>query len=107
MIDIKDVREIALSFLNCEEKPHFDSTSFRVNKKIFASVEIDKNRACLKFSLNDQETLCLIDKSLIYAVDNYWGKFGWTYIDLNNIKKKQFKDLILSAYNEVLNNTKK
>jgi predicted DNA-binding protein (MmcQ/YjbR family) len=106
MIDTEIFREFALSFAETTEQPHFDATSFRVNGKIFASLEIDKLKACLKFSLNDQQQFCTFDKA-IYPVDNHWGKSGWTYIDIDKIREDLLVDALTSAYKEVSKSKKK
>lgn len=100
MIDTETFRQLALSFANTVEKPHFDSTSFRVNGKIFASLEIDKAKACLKFSPDEQQEFCSFDKA-IYPVDNHWGKSGWTYIDINKISEDLLADALSCAYKQV------
>jgi hypothetical protein len=66
-----------LSFANVEEKPHFESTSFRIINKIFASLEIKKLKVCLKFSIGNQTYFSKID-SAIYPVD----KLGKKWLDL-------------------------
>ncbi len=108
MVDTETFRQFALSFADTAELPHFDATSFRVNGKIFASLEIDKQKACLKFSLDDQQQFCSFDKA-IYPVDNHWGKSGWTYIDINKIREDLLFDALTSAYKGVSQskNTKK
>jgi predicted DNA-binding protein (MmcQ/YjbR family) len=73
---------------------------FRVNGKIFASLEIEKQKACLKFSLDDQEQFCSFEKA-IYPVDNHWGKSGWTYINIDKIREDLIVDALSSAYKEV------
>lgn len=100
MIDTETFRQFALSFAETTEQPHFDATSFRVNGKIFASLEIDKQKACLKLSIDDQEQFCSFDKA-IYPVDNKWGKSGWTHIDINKIREDLLVDALTSAYKEV------
>ncbi len=43
MVSIKAAREIALSFDEVTEEPHFEKASFRVKKKIYATLnEKDK-----------------------------------------------------------------
>jgi predicted DNA-binding protein (MmcQ/YjbR family) len=106
MVDIETFRQIALSFADTNEHSHFDATSFRVNGKIFASVEIDKQKACLKFSIPTQEQFCSFDKA-IYAVDNHWGKSGWTFIDIDKIREELLFCALSSAYQEVLNSKSK
>jgi hypothetical protein len=100
MINEENFREFALSFENVEEKPHFEATSFRINGKIFASLEIEKLKACLKFSLENQNYFTNIDKA-IYPVDNYWGKSGWTYVEIKNIREELLIEALENAYKEV------
>ena len=42
MVSIDTFRKLALSFPEATEEPHFEKTSFRVKKKIFATYD-DKN----------------------------------------------------------------
>lgn len=39
MVSIETFRELAMSFPNATEEPHFEKTSFRVNKKIFGTFD--------------------------------------------------------------------
>ena len=98
MISLKHFRELALSFAEVTEQPHFEKASFRVKKKIFVTLDEAKNIACVKLSETDQSVYCLIDKTLIWPVPNKWGKQGWTLIDLRKIKKDLLKDALTSAY---------
>ena len=100
MVDIETFRQFALSFADTNEQSHFDAISFRVKNRIFASLEIDKQRACLKFSLDDQQQFCSFDKD-IYPVDNHWGKSGWTYINIDKIREDLLVDALTSAFKEV------
>ena len=40
MISVAKFKKIILSFSNVTEEPHFENTSFRVNKKIIATLNI-------------------------------------------------------------------
>ncbi len=101
MIDIEKFRALALSFENAEENPHFSAPSFRINGKIFASLEIEKAKACLKLNVEDQTEFCTFDKA-IYPVDNHWGKSGWTYINVNRIREELLIEILATAYKTVL-----
>lgn len=59
MISAQTVRKLALRFEQVEELPHFDKTSFRVKKKIFATLNEKQQRATLKLSENDQSIFSL------------------------------------------------
>jgi hypothetical protein len=54
-----------------------------VQKKIFANYTSVKNRACIKLSDKNQDVFCSANKTIINAVDNKWGKKGWTLIELS------------------------
>ena len=101
MIDIATARKLALSFEGAMELPHFELTSFRINKKIFATLDIKKKRVCLLLSLIDQSVFCEFDKSIIYPVPNKWGKKGATYVELQKVPKDIFRDALTTAYRRV------
>ncbi len=92
------LKQIALSFPETTEEPHFENTSFRVKKKIFATYDHSHNRACLKFSEIDQSVFSCIDKNIIYPVPNKWGKQGWTFVQLENLEKEILVDALTTAY---------
>lgn len=98
MVSIETFRKIALSFPATTEAAHFDITSFRVNKKIFATLNIKEGRATLKLSAQDQDLFCLYDKNVMYPVPGKWGNHGWTHISLKGIKKAMCTDAIATAY---------
>lgn len=100
MVAINTFRKLALSFPESIELPHFEKTSFRVKKKIFATLS-ENERACLKFSEIDQSAFCSFDKTIIYPVPNKWGKQGWTFIELRKVKRDMLIDALTTAYCEV------
>jgi len=107
MLSIKKFRQIALSFPGTEELPHFEKTSFRVKKKIFATLDEMHQKATLKFSAVDQSVFCLIDQSAIYPVPNKWGKQGWTIFELTKVNGAMMKDALATAYNTIATNSAK
>ena len=104
MVDEKTFRKMALLFPEVTEQSHFEKTSFRVGKKIFATFDVPNKQACLKLSEADQDVFSTYDKSVIFPVPNKWGKLGWTNINLVKIPKKMLKDALSTAYCEVAPN---
>ncbi|MBF4473647.1 MmcQ/YjbR family DNA-binding protein [Flavobacterium sp. HJJ] len=100
MITIETLRKLALSFPEATEEPHFEKTSFRVKKKIFATYDEKLKRACIKLSEIDQNVFSSADKSIIYPLENKWGKQGWTLIEMEKINKDLFIDALTTAYCE-------
>ncbi len=101
MILFPELRELALSFPNTIEAPHFEKTSFRVKGKIFATYDFKHHRATVKLSLSDQDLFGLHDKSTIYPVPNAWGSKGWTYVELKTVRKEVLEHIITAAYDQV------
>ncbi len=98
MITEKEVKKLALAFEEAEQQPHFEKQSFRVKKKIFATLDIKLNRAVLKLSAIDQSVFSSDKNKAIYPVDNAWGKQGWTIVELKKVRKDVFKDALTSSY---------
>jgi hypothetical protein len=101
MIDMGTLRQIALSLPEATEEPHFEKTSFRVNKKIFATAVPEHNRATVKLSPADQDIFCTFDSTVIYPVPNKWGQQGWTHINLQSVKEEMLTEILKAAYCEI------
>ncbi len=104
MVNIETFKQYALSFPGAVEQPHFKKTSFRVNKKIFSTLDIIKKLGVLKLSEIDQSVFCSYDTSVIYPVPGTWGKQGWTVFDLSKIKKSMLLDALKLSYKSVAPN---
>lgn len=98
MVSIETFRQLALSFPGAIELPHFELTSFRVKKKIFATWHQKDNRAMLKLPLVDQSVFCSYDNTIFFPVPGSWGTNGATFVDLKKVKKNIFKDVLKIAY---------
>lgn len=97
MVSIPNFRKLALSFPDAEEQPHFHLASFRVKKKIFATLWEKENRAMLKLSLVDQSVFCTCH-DVFYPVPGAWGAKGATFVDLGKVRTDMFKDALEAAY---------
>lgn len=98
MVTIHTFRKLALSFPEVTEEPHFEKLSFRVKNKIFATYDGLNKRACVKLTEIDQDVFSSGDRTIIFPVDNKWGKQGWTGIEMNKVHKDLFIDLLMTAY---------
>jgi len=101
MVSVNTFRKLALSFPGVTEQPHFEKTSFRVKKKIFATLSQAEKKAVLKLPEIDQSVFCSFDKTIIYPVAGGWGKQGWTVVELSKVKLGMLKDALSVAYNTV------
>jgi hypothetical protein len=79
MITIEEFRQRALSFPEAVELPHFERASFRVRKKIFATLAVDKRIGTLMLTPEDQSVFCSMSAGSVYPVPGKWGK-TWSYV---------------------------
>ena len=101
MVSIADFRAMALGFPEAVEAPHFERTSFRFRKKIFATLSVKDKIACLMLSPLDQSVFCAFDREIMYPVPNKWGLQGATFVDLSLVKKAMLKDALTMAYSKL------
>ena len=101
MVDVESFRKLALSFPDAREAPHFEKTSFRFKKKIFATLAVKEKRVVLKLTLEDQSVFTAFDNSIFYPVPNKWGRQGWTTIELKLVRQDVCIDAVGQAYGAV------
>jgi hypothetical protein len=101
MVKIGDFRKMALALPDAVELPHFHLASFRVRKKIFATLWQKENRAMLKLTPVSQSVFCAYDKAIFFPVPGAWGKQGATFVELAKVRKDMFRDALKTAYEEV------
>ena len=88
----------ALAFPEAEEAPHFEKTSFRVRKKIFATMAPEKAEAVVKLTPLDQSVFCGNAPEVVQPVKGKWGEQGWTTIKLEQAGPSLVTDLLACAY---------
>lgn len=98
MVTPEELRQWSLALPDAVELPHFEKASFRVNKKIFATLDIANNRACLMLLPEDQSVFAVYDKAVIYPVPNKWGLAGATFVELSTVPPDLLKDALTVAY---------
>ncbi len=108
MVSIETFKQIALSFEGTEAKPHFNRTAFKVTgKRIFATLLEEEETANIVLSITDEQIYCSFDKKAVYPVPNKWGLHGWTTFELSKVTVELISDALLTAYNDVINKSKK
>jgi hypothetical protein len=95
-------RKLALSLPEAHEAPHFYRTSFRVGKKIFATMVPDGSEAMVRV-----RPLKRIHDLLSDHPDAFFDYGGWTWrngalgIHLRSADAKLLKELIVEAWQSV------
>lgn len=98
MVDVETFRELALAFPEATEEPHFEKVSFRVGKKIFATLDLEKQTAVLKLTEEDQAKFLEMNDAVIYPVKGAWGKQGWTVVELSKVEPAVFQQALKTAF---------
>lgn len=98
MPSLLEFNALAISLPEVSVEPHFEKASFRVKKKIFATLNEKENRATLKFTPEEQEMFCKINPESIFPVPNKWGKMGWTHLNYENLNEEIVLGLLKAAY---------
>lgn len=101
MSTFRFLQKLALSLPEAIEAVHFEKTSFRVRKKIFATYDPKTKLACFKLSLVDQNVFSSINKEAIYPVPGKWGTHGYTYFRIAMLGNQLLSDALLTSYCEV------
>ncbi|RYE50827.1 MAG: MmcQ/YjbR family DNA-binding protein [Hyphomicrobiales bacterium] len=77
MADSESFARIALALPGATSGPHSDRTAFKA-KRTFATLAADGLSANLKFTPDEQEFKCQLAPEVFQAIDNGWGRQGWT-----------------------------
>jgi len=97
-MDISTFRAHCLLFDEAVEMPHFEKTSFRVNKKIFATLDLLHHRATFKLSAIDQSVFCDYKPDKIKPASGAWGRQGWTIFEITDLTDEMVIDALTLSY---------
>ena len=99
MITEKHVRQLALALPEAVELPHWGNPSFRVRKRIFATLREYEGLAVLKIAADDHEVLMQAMPDTF--VTNAWSQQGWIGVRMDTIDTDIFGGLIEGAWSRV------
>ena len=95
-----DVRRIALSLPEAEERSHFDKPDFRVRDKIFASLP-PGGKAVVKLTPEQQQIMCGAEPAVFQPVGGGWGRQGWTEVMLAAVDEVTLTSALTTAWRNV------
>lgn len=91
-------RDLALSFENVVEAPNANKNSFKVDDKIFITIDNSNLKAVFRLTPKDQNKFSDLDPSAIYPAQAGWGKQGWTIFELSFIEPEILQDALTKSY---------
>lgn len=77
-----DFRGMALALEGADERAHMGHPDFRVNGRIFASLQADERRAMVKVTPDEQAALIEQAAAAFTPASGAWGRQGCTMVDL-------------------------
>lgn len=97
-MSLEEFAEMALSFPETIQASHFNTTDFRVNGKIFATLRPEKLRGVLLLTREDQSLLCETSRDMFEPVPGRWGEKGSTYVVLDSADPDAVRNAIAIAW---------
>jgi hypothetical protein len=94
-------RQIALSLDGTTEAAHFDRQAFKV-KRIYATLAADGKSANLKLTPDEQEFKTMLAPEAFRAIDNAWGRQGWTTAYLDKLGETELRAALEMAHAHAL-----
>jgi hypothetical protein len=97
MATAADFRKLALALEGTIEAPHFERTAFKV-VRIYASLPPDGKTANLLFTPDEQALKCAVAPDGFAAIDNAWGRQGWTRATLARLSRAELEAALRMAW---------
>jgi hypothetical protein len=96
------LRQLALSLPEAHEAPHFERTSFRVGKKIFATMTPDGSEAMVKLaSPDDVEGLLSSEPSVFFSYGTWTVRNGALGVRLAKVRPAMMRELVTGAWRSI------
>ena len=92
-----DLRRLALAFPGVAEKPHFDRRAFYL-ARTFVTLAGDGETANIKFTPEEQAFKAELYPDAIVALDNGWGRQGWTMLVLDKLSEDELRACLDMAF---------
>lgn len=96
-----DVRRLALALPEAYEADHHGMPSFRVNKKIFATLRHAEAKMMVKLDPEDQHNLSEGHRGVVEPVPGYWGRGGSTFVWFDQCDEALVESLLRLAWSGV------
>ncbi len=98
----KAFQRFALSLPLAREEPHFERTSFRVGKKIFATMTPDGEEAMVRVSPPDLvRSLLSTDEHVFFSYGTWTTKNGSLGVRLGKAEGKMIEALVVESWKHV------
>lgn len=97
MVTINEVRTIALSLPETEEKLHQGKVSFRVRNKIFAVIQPDGVTVTIKTTMEERTAYTSMAPDTFKLPESF-AHLAYMNIRLDRVEPDEFRDLLMQAW---------
>jgi hypothetical protein len=97
MITANELRELALSLPEVEERETWGEATFRVRDRIFVMLSPDEHSAGLRTSKLEQDAL-VGSQPETFDVSAYTGRFGWVTARLETADPEEMRELVIDCW---------
>lgn len=102
LVTAEQLEEFALSLPEAYETPHFGRRSFRIGKKIFATMTADGREAMVTVKPPDKlETLLAAMPDVFFSYGGWTTRNGSLGVRVAKVKVELMRDLVLDSYRRV------
>lgn len=91
------MRVFALSLPEAEEIETWGHPTFRVRKKLFATMAPDDSDASVKSTLPEQQAL-IQSQPDVFGIPDYVGRYGWIRVRLDAVDPDELRELLVEAW---------
>jgi hypothetical protein len=98
MMTLEEFAKMALSFPESIQASHFNTTDFRVNGRIFATLRPEKQCGVLLLARGDQALLRETSGEMFEPVPGSWGEKGSTFVILDHADPEMVRHAMAMAW---------
>ena len=93
-----ELRKIALSLADVEEKPHFDRAAFRTPARIFATLGAKGKDCNVRLPPEVQQMLVDSKPEVFTRLNGAWGAGGWTRMEVAEVDAATCREVLKEAH---------
>ena len=99
MTTADQLRQVALSLPEAEERETWGHPTFRVRDKMFATLSDDGRQAGVKTTKQEQSALIAADPET-FGIPGYVGRHGWVSVQLATADPAELRELLVEAWRQ-------
>jgi len=100
LFQFDEIRQFIMTLPATKEMDHFGKPSYRINNKIFATLQPDGYTLTVK-TVGEDRTIFTTMAPDTYSVPDTFANLNYMHINLNTVSPKELKGLIIKAWSSV------